>query len=43
VMGEAAVVLAPEPLPPSDRGAGEKAAGEWAKDRRRRERSPMPE
>ena len=43
VMGEAAVVLAPEKLPPSDKVAAEKAAKERAKDRRRRERARLTE
>jgi maltooligosyltrehalose trehalohydrolase len=43
VLGEAAVLLAPEPLPPHDRGAAHKAAEERAKERMRRERTPLEE
>jgi maltooligosyltrehalose trehalohydrolase len=41
--GEAAVVLAPEPLPPTDGGAAHKAAEERMKERKRRERTPLRE
>jgi len=41
VMGEAAVVLAPELLPPHDADAAHKAAEERAAERRRRERTRM--
>jgi maltooligosyltrehalose trehalohydrolase len=43
VMGEAAVLLAPEPVPPFDRERAEKAATERATERRRRERSRLTE
>jgi len=43
VMGEAAVVMAPEELPHLDRSAVAQAAGERAKERRRRERTRMLE
>jgi maltooligosyltrehalose trehalohydrolase len=43
VMGEAAVVLAPEPLPELDRAAAAKAAAERARERRRRERARLME
>jgi maltooligosyltrehalose trehalohydrolase len=42
VMGEAAVVLAPEPLP-GDADAGRERAKQWAKERRRRERTRLTE
>jgi maltooligosyltrehalose trehalohydrolase len=43
IMGEAAVVMAPEKLPPSDPAAAHKAAEERAKERRRRERTRLME
>jgi maltooligosyltrehalose trehalohydrolase len=43
VMGEAAIVLAPELLPLLDRDAVNKAAKERAKERKRRERTRLPE
>lgn len=43
VMGEAAVVMAPEKLPPADPDAAHKAAEERAKERRRRERTRLME
>jgi maltooligosyltrehalose trehalohydrolase len=43
VMGEAAIVLAPELLPPVDRGAASKAAQMRAKERKRRERTRLEE
>jgi maltooligosyltrehalose trehalohydrolase len=43
VMGEAAVVMAPERLPPGDPVAAHKAADERAKERRRRERTRLLE
>ena len=41
VTGDAAVVLAPRPLPPTDHSAARKQAEERAKERRRRERAPL--
>lgn len=43
LMGEAAVVLAPELLPPVDRDAAHKAAEARCKERKRRERAPLEE
>jgi maltooligosyltrehalose trehalohydrolase len=43
VMGEAAVVLAPEPLPPADRGAVFERAAERIDERKRRERTRLTE
>jgi maltooligosyltrehalose trehalohydrolase len=43
VMGEAAIVLAPERLPPGDHDASHKAAKERTKERRRRERTRLEE
>ncbi|MBX9579428.1 MAG: DUF3459 domain-containing protein, partial [Gemmataceae bacterium] len=43
IMGEAAVVLAPEKLPPHDPAAAHKAAEERAKERRKRERTRLME
>jgi maltooligosyltrehalose trehalohydrolase len=43
VLGEAAVVLAPELLPPVDRKSAHKAAEARAKERKRRERAPLEE
>jgi maltooligosyltrehalose trehalohydrolase len=43
VMGEAAIVLAPAPLPPFDSKAAHAAAEERAKDRKRRERACLLE
>jgi maltooligosyltrehalose trehalohydrolase len=42
IMGEAAVVLAPEPLPKTDSNAAFQAATERAKERKRSERATMP-
>jgi hypothetical protein len=42
-MGEAAVVLAPERLPPVDRVAAQEAAEERSKERKRRERTRLQE
>jgi maltooligosyltrehalose trehalohydrolase len=39
--GESAVVLAPEPLPPVDRGAEEAAVAARVKERKLRERAPL--
>jgi maltooligosyltrehalose trehalohydrolase len=43
LLGEAAIVLAPEPLPPVDRSAVHKAAEARAKERKGRERAPLKE
>jgi maltooligosyltrehalose trehalohydrolase len=43
IIGEAAVLLAPERLPPVDRLAAQEAAEVRAKERKRRERTPLRE